>query len=44
MRGMQMASSLRSNFRVRAEAATGDLWACDPACYLSDEEIQTGRG
>ncbi len=28
------------NFRVRAEAATGDLWACDPACYLSDEEIR----
>jgi len=27
------------NFRVRAEAATGDLWASDPACYLSDEEI-----
>jgi 12,18-didecarboxysiroheme deacetylase len=27
------------NFRVRAEAATGDLWNCDPACYLSDEEI-----
>jgi 12,18-didecarboxysiroheme deacetylase len=27
------------NFRVRAEAATGDLWSCDPACYLSDEEI-----
>ncbi len=27
------------NFRVRAEAATGDLWAVDPACYLSDEEI-----
>ena len=27
------------NLRVRAEAATGDLWACDPACYLSDEEI-----
>jgi 12,18-didecarboxysiroheme deacetylase len=27
------------NFRVRAEAATGDLWAPDPACYLSDEEI-----
>ncbi|MGO9314405.1 MAG: 12,18-didecarboxysiroheme deacetylase [Syntrophobacteraceae bacterium] len=27
------------NFRVRAEAATGDLWACDPACYLSNEEI-----
>ena len=27
------------NFRVRAEAAIGDLWACDPACYLTDEEI-----
>jgi radical SAM protein with 4Fe4S-binding SPASM domain len=27
------------NFRVRAEAATGDLWAPDPACYLSDGEI-----
>ncbi|MFC1840821.1 12,18-didecarboxysiroheme deacetylase [Thermodesulfobacteriota bacterium] len=27
------------NFRVRAEAATGDLWAPDPACYLSDKEI-----
>ena len=30
------------NFRVRAEAAVGDLWAPDPACYLTDEEI-TGR-
>jgi 12,18-didecarboxysiroheme deacetylase len=27
------------NFRVRAEAATGDLWGSDPACYLTDEEI-----
>lgn len=27
------------NFRVRAEAATGDRWAPDPACYLTDEEI-----
>ncbi len=27
------------NFRVRAEAATGNLWAPDPACYLTDEEI-----
>jgi Fe-coproporphyrin III synthase len=27
------------NFRVRAEAATGDLWNEDPACYLTDEEI-----
>ena len=28
------------NFRVRAEAATGELWAPDPACYLTDEEIK----
>lgn len=27
------------NFRVRAEAFFGDLWAPDPACYLTDEEI-----
>ncbi len=27
------------NFRVRAEAKTGDVWTCDPACYLTDEEI-----
>ena len=31
------------NFRVRAEAATGDLWAPDPACYLTDEEIGIKR-
>jgi len=28
------------NLRLRAEAVTGNLWAPDPACYLSDEEIQ----
>jgi 12,18-didecarboxysiroheme deacetylase len=27
------------NFRARAEAATGDMWAPDPACFLTDEEI-----
>jgi 12,18-didecarboxysiroheme deacetylase len=32
------------NFRVRAEAATGDLWAPDPACYLSDQEIASPTG
>jgi radical SAM protein with 4Fe4S-binding SPASM domain len=26
------------NLRVRAEAATGDLWGADPACYLRDDE------
>ena len=32
------------NFRVRAEATTGDLWAPDPACYLTDEEIALTHG
>ncbi len=27
------------NLRVRAEAVAGDVWAEDPACYLSDREI-----
>jgi radical SAM protein with 4Fe4S-binding SPASM domain len=27
------------NFRVRAEAVTGDVWEADPACYLTGEEI-----
>ena len=27
------------NFRVRAEAVTGDIWEADPACYLTDTEI-----
>ncbi len=27
------------NFRSRAEAVSGDPWAPDPACYLTDEEI-----
>jgi 12,18-didecarboxysiroheme deacetylase len=27
------------NFRVRAEAFYGDVWAQDPACYLTDKEI-----
>jgi len=28
------------NFRARAETVTGDIWASDPACYLTDEEIR----
>jgi 12,18-didecarboxysiroheme deacetylase len=28
------------NFRARAEARYGDVWAEDPACYLTDEEIR----
>lgn len=27
------------NFRARAEVVTGDPWASDPACYLTDAEI-----
>jgi radical SAM protein with 4Fe4S-binding SPASM domain len=27
------------SFRVRALQATGDPWASDPSCYLTDEEI-----
>jgi radical SAM protein with 4Fe4S-binding SPASM domain len=27
------------NTRVRAQQMTGDAWAEDPGCYLSDEEI-----
>ena len=27
------------NFRARAEAWYGDIWAQDPACYLTDSEI-----
>ena len=27
------------NFRARAEAVTGDIWAPDPACYLTNKEI-----
>jgi len=31
------------NLRVRAEAVFGDVWAEDPACYLTDEEIGIGQ-
>lgn len=27
------------NFRSRAEAVTGEFWASDPACYLTNKEI-----
>lgn len=29
------------NLRARAQAASGDPWGPDPACYLTDEEIST---
>lgn len=31
------------NFRVRAEAVTGNIWADDPACYLTKEEISSTK-
>ncbi|MBM3154249.1 MAG: radical SAM protein [Chloroflexi bacterium] len=31
------------NLRVRAEAVYGDIWAEDPACYLTDAEIGLSR-
>ncbi|KPK82920.1 MAG: 12,18-didecarboxysiroheme deacetylase, partial [Phycisphaerae bacterium SM23_33] len=31
------------NFRARAEAATGETWADDPACYLTDQEVRGER-
>jgi radical SAM protein with 4Fe4S-binding SPASM domain len=31
----------RGGFRARAEAKFNDIWAEDPACYLTEEEIAT---
>jgi len=33
-------SNLCGGCRIRAEAATGDMWEADPACYLTDAEIE----
>lgn len=33
-------SICNGNLRVRAEAIHGDVWEADPACYLTEEEIQ----
>jgi Fe-coproporphyrin III synthase len=32
-------SLCNGNLRIRAEAVYDDLWAADPACYLTDREI-----
>jgi len=37
--GCRFLAACGGNMRARAEAATGDLWAPDPACYLTDGEI-----
>jgi putative heme d1 biosynthesis radical SAM protein NirJ1 len=35
----QFLDICNGNLRVRAEAVHGDIWAPDPACYLTDQEI-----
>ncbi|WP_018151787.1 heme d1 biosynthesis radical SAM protein NirJ [Leeia oryzae] len=37
--GCQHLAICGGNTRVRAWQLTGDFWAEDPACYLSDEEV-----
>ena len=39
-RDCRFLSICGGNFRARGEAATGDIWGEDPACYLTDEEIK----
>lgn len=38
--GCRFLNVCAGNFRARAEAFYGDIWAQDPACYLTDEEIK----
>lgn len=37
--GCRFLDVCNGNFRARAEAATGDSWAEDPGCYLTDAEV-----
>jgi len=37
--GCRFLDACGGGLRVRAEAVTGDVWAPEPACYLTDEEI-----
>ncbi len=38
-KGCRFLAVCGGNLRARAEAATGQCWGVDPACYLTDEEI-----
>lgn len=38
--GCRFLNICAGNFRARAEAWHGDIWAEDPACYLTDGEIR----
>jgi radical SAM protein with 4Fe4S-binding SPASM domain len=42
-RGCRWLDMCNGNLRVRAETATGDTWGFDPACYLTDAEIDGVR-
>ncbi|MFD1711696.1 heme d1 biosynthesis radical SAM protein NirJ [Ottowia sp. GY511] len=42
--GCQYLAICGGNTRVRAQQVTGDAWAEDPGCYLSDEEIGVAPG
>ncbi len=37
--GCRYLDLCNGNMRIRAEAVSGNIWAPDPACYLSDREI-----
>ena len=42
--GCQHLAICGGNTRVRAQQVTGDAWAEDPGCYLTDEEIGVTPG
>ena len=41
--GCGLLDLCNGNFRARAAALSGDPWASDPSCYLSDDEIRAPR-
>jgi radical SAM protein with 4Fe4S-binding SPASM domain len=41
--GCRFLEICNGNFRVRAEAALGCVWAPDPACYLTDQEVNASE-
>jgi len=42
--GCKHLAICNGNTRVRAQQVTGDAWAEDPGCYLTDEEIGVDSG
>jgi radical SAM protein with 4Fe4S-binding SPASM domain len=42
-RSCRFVDICNGNLRARAQAATGDPWGYDPACYLTDEEISVAQ-